>query len=810
MRTGGRYEWKCNGTSWTTQTFVTKVGRRPSPICEKSAAGSRTGKKCMPRDMPWPRDKWSSPGDWKVVSEEIKQVENCIAKDGCKKVTTWSEEAEEELTKSTELGAAANTDAQDMALSSEEINDLHSPEFKNALGSALQMLGSGTLEDTLKLNFEDANKLGEGVGLWRRRRRGVGFFKAVGRHIKKAAQTVHKHVKKGVKFAVKHVKKGLKAVGKWISSAAMKLFNKALNAILSLIPQPWRNILKKGLPKIFKKDFKGFLLIHEVKEMIAKIVKGFVPKTWKPFIKGIIVKGFPKIFGGKVAEIILIRETGQLLAVIIEGFVPNVAPYIGFKSRKILEKVLVKGPKYILQGNLTAFTMVPEVRVLGFMTTKLLAMKLDSGAAGADNWAQAMYRWIPMLLNRASMTRRLNTLTGGGPIQVAYELKDRVKTLLLEPLFTARLRVNMMWFECQLRNFMMPLFNRDYTVSLLPINFSSKDVHGKIKRGAVEGTQNAIKLCSGEDCDGEWATSTRTHSNQTPKKYGRTPQTDQQTYKPVTLSTICKGNQKRFEAHKADRKRFCAQRADACQKNRDYKGSNVGPGQGPQRIVIVRQLKTTWRGGSKNGGWNTLDVCHFSFGFHAYKCDSASKYCGANGGKRKRWYENIKILDNANYDPSTQVAGHNCRKWFVMAQRLINSIIMAQLTFVLVGQNHNGGVKDCADYHDAGYWGPGYDKPKVGCAKALKEKHAKEKKAKVLKEKDAKEKKAKVLKEKQTKERHTKERQHKDKQKKEKQTKEKQAKEKQAKEKKQKHRHHRHHRHHRRRRRRHRRRRWRI
>jgi len=834
-----KFEWACaktktGSTEFTKTKFKTKYGLRQSPICEKSADGSTIGKRCLPRDPPWPLE----PKAWAAVSKEIKAVEDCNAgsKAGrCKVVTNWQYE------EGTELGAAAKTDAQDTAgaqdateslntmesLSAEEMKDLHSPEFKNALGAALQMMGGDS--SLMELKFEDSTNLGERATAkfgGRRRRR---FFKAIAkvakvvhrhvkkaakvvhRHVKKAAKVVHKHVKKAAKFVVKHVKKGLKAVGKWISGAAMAIFKKALNLILKLIPQPWRNIVKKGLPKLFKGDFVGFLLIHEVKQLMAKITTGFVPKSWKPFIPAIIMQGLPKILGkGKIMDIMLIPETGKLLAVIIEGFVPNKVPMIGFKKRKILERVLVKGSRQLVpKVNLHGFVLVPEVRVVAFIASKLLSLKLNSGAAAADNWAKAMYRWVPMLLN--SKAYGDDSGTSSGPVQVVHELVDRFKTLFVEPLLTARFKINMMWFECSLRSYMMPLFSKDYTVHFLPINYAVEDLRigggGKKMYGVAEGSKAAVNMCKGEDCNGAWATDprgVRSSSVQKTRKWRR-PGTlgPKLTYKPVTLGSMCDSNKKVFGAGNEKRAKSCEEVAGfkdgkpdkedtMCRKNRETGmgirgGKGLGDGHGPQKILVVRQLKTgKW---IKNRGYETLDVCHFSFSFEAFKCGSSSSFCGAAGSRPRPWAQNLKIMDSATYDPDAQVPGHGCRKWFVMAQRLINSIIMAQLTVHLIGKAASGGMKKCKGYDDPGYFGPGYDTPDTGCKKKAA--------AKVQKQKQEAQHKERQTKERQTKATQKKERQAKEAQTKERQTKATQKKERQAKETKQKHRHHRHHRPHR-------------
>lgn len=726
-------EWKCANTPrqrfFDRHTFLnTPSSYVAGPmsktfysarVCLASNNNSQIGKRCLPRDQPIELDK-----DWgKLLRIKLEEIDEgnklptgvkskMSAQAECKMDATWAKPFMKQNGRSTEseLGAAEAADSlntvssalsadaqvqEDMAaLTSQEMKDLYSPEFKNALGAFLQSFDDKG--PTQQLQFEDAI-LGEHAAAkfgGRQRRR---FFKAIAKvakkavkHVKKAAKVVHKHVKKAAKTVVKHVKKGLKAVGKFLSGAAMKLFNKALNGILKLIPQPWRNILKKGLPKIFKKDFKGFLLIHEVKGLIAKIVTGFVPKLWKPFMKPIILKGLPEILSSKIKGFLKIREVLLLVSKIVRKFVPKSYPflcvqqtasvldniflhavphlidgkvksfllepkgrvlevlagilqgflppkyrnqpfYLGLRKKYYLQRIFKKGAPLLMDKHIKQFLMLPEMRVVTFIAAKQMSIKFNSGAGAADNWAKAMHRWIPMLLNTMAYGK---PDAKDGPVQVVKEFMARIRTLVLEPVFTARLGMNFMWFECEIRKYFMPLFNKDYQVTFTPLNFNSAEVPlGPLKKPpTLEGTPNALKLCRGEGCDELWATkfAFTPSRNGITHKHGRGTE---HTYSASTLSSMCKAresimNEDPILAQKI--KSACDQKAKHCKANLKghYANRRKGAGFGPQKIVVTRQLRTGGHGKATNGGWHTLDVCQFEFSFDVFRCKDADKNCG--------------------------------------------------------------------------------------------------------------------------------------------------------------------------------------
>ena len=217
---------------------------------------------------------------------------------------------------------------------------------------------------------------------------------------------------------------------------------------------------------------------------------------------------------------------------------------------------------------------------------------------------------------------------------------------------------------------------------------------------------------------------------------------EQDTYKPVTLGTICTENarvkndtakclqedklcletQKKkknvdrrkcqwvdhlcLERQKQNFEQACDERAKYCKANFGHTGTQTqtsdpptGAGFGPLKLAVVRQLRRKLK---RNGDWESVDVCHFTMSYDVFKC---SKNC-------KDYSPPMKSLIKTHYDEDSQVKGHDCKRWFLLSVSLVTNILQLMTTVMDVERMARCGV-------DESYWGPGFarNEPKGGCKK---------------------------------------------------------------------------------------------
>ena len=132
-------------------------------------------------------------------------------------------------------------------------------------------------------------------------------------------------------------------------------------------------------------------------------------------------------------------------------------------------------------------------------------------------------------------------------------------------------------------------------------------------------------------------------------------------------------------------------KADRCKHSSCRRNAGVGP----MRIAVLRRLKQR---GPDGEIVSLKSVCQFSFSYDLFRCRDGLKYCASPDGGND-WALNVKLLQSTDFDPSLQTKGHDCKRWFMIAQKGISGFIGLQATV-----QHTHHVSSCSGIQDSGFY----------------------------------------------------------------------------------------------------------
>jgi len=230
--------------------------------------------------------------------------------------------------------------------------------------------------------------------------------------------------------------------------------------------------------------------------------------------------------------------------------------------------------------------------------------------------------------------------------------------------------------------YVLPFANTDYSVQIRPINFAHRNVRFD---ESYEGTNQSRSICSGQ-CQHLSLNKFRGIERSRLKM------------------AMCKANSNTpFQDGGGDAMiKRCNEEAQHCELNQrkpiHVSGSRAV---GPFRVMVQRQARM--RNTTTMDAISQKVVCQFAFSYDTFMCrgHTNSTYCGSGNGydtgdTAEPWSNNMDTIQSTAFNPILQTPGHNCKAWFLVAQRTISGLLNLASTI-----RSMGAMKKCDGMNDS-------------------------------------------------------------------------------------------------------------